>query len=71
MQKKEWGVIITWTYTPPPERDSYLKSGSEFYNDLVLAYKKGANYIVVFDSNENFTQGSLNGEHKAALKPFW
>jgi hypothetical protein len=67
MQKKEWGVIITWTYTEPP----YIESGVELYNDLVLAYENGAKYIVVFDSNENYTQGILMEEHLAALKQFW
>ncbi len=67
MQKKEWGVIIAWTYTNPP----YIESEGEFYNDLVLAYENGANYIVVFDSNENYTQGILDEDHLAALKQFW
>ena len=67
MHEKEWGVIVTWTYTEPP----YLESGEELYNDLVLAYENGAKYITIFDSNENYTQGTLNEEHRAALKQFW
>jgi len=67
MQEKEWGVIITWTYTEPP----YIESGEELYKDLVLAYENGAKYISIFDSNENYTQGILNEEHLAALKQFW
>ena len=67
MQNKEWGVIITWTYTEPP----YIESGEELYKDLVLAYENGAKYISIFDSNENYTQGILNEEHLAALKQFW
>jgi hypothetical protein len=67
VQNKDWGVMITWTYTQPP----YLESGSELYDDLVLAYENGAKYILVFDSNENYTYGVLKGEHLDALKRFW
>ncbi len=67
MQEKEWGVIITWTYTEPP----YIESREELYKDLVLAYQNGAKYILVFDSNENYTQGILDEQHLAALKQFW
>ena len=44
IQNKEWGAIITWIYNHSP----YIESGPEFYNDLVLAYQNGANYILVF-----------------------
>jgi len=67
VQNKEWGVMITWTYNHPP----YIESGPELYQDLVLAYENGAKYIVVFDSNENYTQGILEEEHLEALKEFW
>jgi len=67
VQNREWGVMITWTYTQPP----YLESGSELYDDLVLAYENGAKYIVVFDTNENYMHGTLKGEHLDALKRFW
>ncbi len=30
LQNKDWGVIITWTYTDDP----YIESGKELYNDL-------------------------------------
>ncbi len=67
MHEKDWGVIVAWTYTQPP----YLESGEELYNDLVLAYENGAKYITIFDSNEDYTQGTLKEEHLAALKQFW
>jgi hypothetical protein len=67
MQGKEWGTIITWTYTQQP----YIESEEELYQDLVLSYENGAKYILVFDSNENYTQGILDGQHLAALKQFW
>jgi hypothetical protein len=67
MQEKERGAIITRTYTKP----LYIESGEELYKDLVLAYENGAKYILVFDSNENYTQGILKEAHLAALKQFW
>jgi hypothetical protein len=67
MRGKDWGAIITWTYTQPP----YLESGKELYADLVLAYQNGAKYILLFDSNEGWTQSVLKQEHLDALKRFW
>ncbi len=66
VQNREWGVMITWTYTNWP----YLESDSELYNDLVLAYENGANYILVFDTNENYTHDVLSEDHLKALKRF-
>jgi hypothetical protein len=66
-QNKDWGVIMTWTYTEPP----YLESGEELYDDMVLAYQNGAKYIVIFDTNENYTHGTLQEGHLDALKQFW
>jgi hypothetical protein len=73
IQNKDWGVMITWTYTQPPDNESYLESGEELYNDLVLAYESGAEYILVFDTNENYTHSTLKDskEHLDALKRFW
>jgi hypothetical protein len=67
MHGKDWGTIITWTYTQPP----YLESGEELYDDLVLAYENGAKYIILFDANEGWTQSVLKQEHFDALKRFW
>jgi hypothetical protein len=66
VQNKDWGVMITWTYNHPP----YIESGTELYNDLVLAYENGAKYILVFDSNKNYTEGILEEEHFEALEQF-
>ena len=66
-QNKEWGVMITWTYNNQP----YLESGEELYQDMVLAYENGAKYILVFDSNSDYTDGVLAEEHLDALKQFW
>jgi len=67
LQNKDWGVMITWTYTEPP----YIESGEELYKDLVLAYDNGAKYIVVFDGNEGWTGGIFGKEHLDALRQFW
>ena len=67
VQNREWGAIITWTYNNQP----YIESGEELYNDLVLAYENGAKYVLVFDSNKEYTQGILKEEHLEALKQFW
>jgi hypothetical protein len=70
IQNRDWGVVITWEYTQPP----YLESGEELYYDLVLAYESGAEYILVFDTDENYTQSVLTkgeGGHLDALKRFW
>jgi hypothetical protein len=66
-QDKDWGVMITWTYTNPP----YIESGKELYDDMVLAYENGAKYILVFDTDKNYTQGILKEEHLNAIKQFW
>jgi hypothetical protein len=68
-QNKDWGVMITWTYNNSP----YLESGPELYKDMVLAYDNGAKYILVFDTNKNYTHGvlDLDKERRDALKQFW
>ena len=67
VQGKEWGVMITWTYTHPP----YIESGEELYEDMVFAYDSGAKYIIIFDANEGWTGGILQEEHLQAIKKFW
>ena len=59
--------MITWTYRHPP----YIENGTALYNDLIYAYDNGAKYIVVFDSNEDWTEGILQEEHFTALENFW
>ena len=66
-QNKDWGVIITWTYDSPP----YIESATELYDDLVLAYENGAKYVVVFDSNEDYTGGILKPDHLDVMEQFW
>ena len=66
-QNKDWGVMITWTYTQPP----YIESGPALYNDMVLAYQNGARYIIIFDSNQDYSQTILQQEHLDAMQQFW
>ena len=67
VQNKDWGVMIAWTYNHPP----YIESGKELYEDLILAYNNGAKYILVFDTNKNYTESILEEEHFEALEQFW
>ncbi len=67
VQDKDWGVMITWAYGQPP----YMEPGPELYNDMVLAYENGAKYIVIFDSNANYTQNVLVQGQLDAMKQFW
>ena len=67
VQNKDWGVILDWTYTQPP----YLENGTELYNDMILSYENGAKYIIVFDSNKNWTQNVLQQGQLDAMKEFW
>ncbi|MCS7124920.1 MAG: hypothetical protein NZ932_05870 [Candidatus Bathyarchaeota archaeon] len=64
---KDWGVVITWTFMNPP----YLETGEELYEDLVLAYKAGAKYLVVFSYPKITPYGTLTEEHFEALEKFW
>ena len=66
-QNKDWGAIIAWTYNDWP----YIGTGKELYEDMKLAYDNGAKYVLVFDSDENYTQGILREQHFEALKQFW
>ncbi|MGD0994520.1 MAG: hypothetical protein ABR909_03230 [Candidatus Bathyarchaeia archaeon] len=67
VQNKDWGVMITWKYTQPP----YMENGTELYSDMMLAYENGAKYIIVFDSNANYTQNVLQQGQLDAMKQFW
>jgi hypothetical protein len=66
-QGKDWGAIVTWEYTEPP----HIQSANKLFSDLVLAYENGAKYVVVFDSNKEYTQTILTGDHLDAMRQFW
>jgi hypothetical protein len=65
--KKDWGIMITWAYNEPP----YMEPGPQLYNDMVSAYENGAKYIIIFDSNKNWTQNVLTQDQFDAMKQFW
>ena len=65
--KKDWGIMITWAYQQPP----YMEPGPDLYKDMVSAYENGAKYIIVFDSNKNWTENVLQQDHFDAMKQFW
>lgn len=69
MYDRDWGVIVTWTYSTQP----YIESGEELYNDAVLAYDNGANYVLIFNYPyaSNATYGILEEEHLEAMSNFW
>jgi hypothetical protein len=67
VQDQDWGVMIGWTYDQPP----YLESGGQLLSDMKLAYDNGAKYILVFDSNTNWTEGILQPQHLQAMQQFW
>ena len=64
---KEWGIMITWAYKQPP----YMEPGPELYDDMVSAYENGAKYIIVFDSNKDWTENVLRQDQFDAMKQFW
>jgi hypothetical protein len=68
---KDWGTMITWKYTEAPFAEEPL----QLLHDMVLAYRNGAKYIIVFDSPANNTAttpyGILNQWHLLAIKLFW
>jgi hypothetical protein len=69
MQNKPWGAIITWKYDEPP----YLDSGEEIYNQMLMAYETGAEYVTIFNypCNIDSPYGILCDEHFVALERFW
>jgi hypothetical protein len=70
VQGKEWGAIITWTYSKPP----YLASAPKIYQDMLTAYYAGAKYVIVFDYPkypETNPYGILTEEYFTAMRRFW
>ncbi len=67
INNEDWGVIITDTYTQPP----YLENATQLYADMVYAYQNGAKFILIFDSNLNYTENILQPDQLNAMKQFW
>ena len=64
---KDWGAIITWEYREAP----YIESAKELCDDMILAYKTGAKYVVVFNYPKIEQYGILTEQHFDALRDFW
>ena len=61
--------MITWKYDEPP----YLDSGEAVFEQMLISYKCGAEYIVIFNypTFEDKDFGVLTEEHFGALERFW
>ncbi|MCW4046801.1 MAG: hypothetical protein NWE99_04465 [Candidatus Bathyarchaeota archaeon] len=68
---KDWGTMITWKYMQPP----FVEEPLQLLRDMLLAYRNGAKYIIVFNSPGNNTAttkyGILTEAHLTAIKLFW
>jgi hypothetical protein len=68
---KHWGTMITWKYMRPP----FVEEPLQLFHDMVLAYRNGAKYIIVFDSPGNNSAtteyGILTRAHLNVMKMFW
>jgi hypothetical protein len=68
LQNKQWGTILTWTYTHPP----YLTNGEDMFEQMKTSYEAGANYVIVFNYTEDLTNPNcLQEEHFQAIERFW
>jgi hypothetical protein len=69
LQNKDWGVIATWVYSDAP----YLDTGEKIYDQLLLSYKAGAKYLIIFDypTIEGNPYGVLTDDHFEALQKLW
>jgi hypothetical protein len=70
VQGKDWGAIITWTYSEEP----YIAGELELYHEMVTAYSAGAKYVIVFNFPkypEDNPYGILDEHHFRAMELFW
>ena len=67
VQNKTWGVMIDWKYRQPP----YMENASLLYSDMLLAYNDGAKYIIIFDTDKDYTQNVLDPSQLGAMQQFW
>jgi hypothetical protein len=68
LQNKQWGTILTWTYTHPP----YLTNGEDLFEQMKTSYETGAQYVIIFNYSKDPTNSNtLQDEHFQALERFW
>ena len=71
-QNKDWGTIITWK--DQRGDPASIKNGSEMFEDMVVSFEAGANYIVVFNFPqypEDNPYGVLTNDHFEKMRQFW
>ncbi len=72
VQEKDWGAIIVWKGRDPEDYDKGIyKTGSEMLQDMEVAYRAGAKYVIVFNFPYNQPFGILEEEHFNAMETFW
>jgi hypothetical protein len=68
---KNWGTMITWKYMQAP----YVEEPLQLLHDMILAYRNGAKYIIVFNSPGNNSAtteyGILTQAHLNVMNIFW
>lgn len=68
---ENWGTMITWKYMQPP----FVEEPLQLFRDMMLAYRNGAKYIIIFDSPGNNSAtteyGILTRAHLDVIKMFW
>ena len=75
VQNKDWGTIIVWNDLDPEDRlKGVYKTGPEMLNDMLVSYKAGADYIVIFNypvDPPGNPYGILTDKHFEAIQQFW
>jgi hypothetical protein len=72
VQEKDWGAIIVWKDRDPEDNDKGIyKTGPEMLQDMEVAYRAGAKYLIVFNFPYNQPFGILEEEHFNAMESFW
>lgn len=69
LQRKDWGIVITWKYDTAP----YLDNGTEIFSQMKSAYECGAKCIILFNYYDGtaFAHDTMRNEHFQALASFW
>jgi hypothetical protein len=72
VQEKDWGVIIVWKGRDSEDYDNGIyKTGPEMLEDMEVAYRAGAKYVIVFNFPYDQPFGILEEEHFDAMETFW
>ena len=69
-QNKQWGAIITWTYDDFP----FLGAPEDMFQDMIMAYQAGAEYLIIFNypyGSTSKSYGILTQDHFNVMEQFW